>query len=123
MQYADVVVGLTVPQVVDMEEFVGLQRQEWSLKWTFYWGISIDNSTVRFKGRNRIYYNYIKIRLVDDFEDSRLYCSVLNPAYEESASRMYQQSKPAFTTAVPVFGGKEVIRWKDATGCSKLRFE
>jgi hypothetical protein len=29
MQYADVVVGLTVPQVVDMEEFAsGLQRQE-----------------------------------------------------------------------------------------------
>jgi hypothetical protein len=28
----------------------------------------IDNS-VRLKGR-RIYYNYIKIRLVDDFEDS-----------------------------------------------------
>jgi hypothetical protein len=28
MQYADVVVGLTVPQVVDMEEFAsGLQRQ------------------------------------------------------------------------------------------------
>jgi replicative DNA helicase len=110
MQYADVVVGLTVPQVVDMEEFASVYKDRSDhLSEHFIEGSSIDNATIRLKGRNRIYYNYIKIRLVDDFEDSRLYCSVLNPAYEESASRMYLQSKPAFTTTIPVFGGKEVI--------------
>jgi hypothetical protein len=46
---------------------------------------------------------------------------VLNPAYEESASRMYQQA--SFTTAVPVFGGEVIHVEKMPPVAPKLRFE
>ena len=55
---------------------------------------------------NRIFYNYIKTRLTDDFEDSRLYCSVLDPKYEETANKIYEQNKNPFSSApidIPVF--------------------
>lgn len=106
MQYADIILGMVIPQVVDMDEFASVYKERnMHLEDHFIDG-SEDNVTVRLKGRNRIYYNYIKTRLTDDFEDSRLYCSILDPKYEETAERIYQQNKNPFTTApieVPVF--------------------
>lgn len=106
MQYADIILGMVIPQVVDMDEFASVYKERnMHLEEHFIDG-SEDNVTVRLKGRNRIYYNYIKTRLTDDFEDSRLYCSILDPKYEETAERIYQQNKNPFTTApieVPVF--------------------
>jgi len=111
MQYADIVMGMVVPQVVDLEEFASVYKDRSEhLRDHFLEGTSPDNVTVLLKGRNRIYYNYIKIRMVDDFEDSRLYCDVLNPAYEKTADKIYEQHKSPFTTSVPVFGTGEVIK-------------
>ena len=111
MQYADIVMGMVVPQVVDLEEFASVYKdRNEHLSDHFLEGSSADNVTTLLKGRNRIYYNYMKIRMVDDFEDSRLYCDVLNPAYEKTADRIYEQHKSPFSTSVPVFGGKEVIQ-------------
>jgi hypothetical protein len=106
MQYADIILGMVIPQVVDMDEFVSVYKERnMHLEEHFIEG-SEDNVTVRLKGRNRIYYNYIKTRLTDDFEDSRIYCSILDPKYEETAEKIYQQNKNPFATAaidVPVF--------------------
>jgi hypothetical protein len=104
MQYADLVMGMVVPQVVDMEEFVSVYKERNEhLKEHFIEGSSSDNTTVRLKGRNRIFYNYLKIRLVDDFEDSRLYCSVLNPEYEKTVNKLYEQDKNPFSVTMPDF--------------------
>lgn len=106
MQYADIILGMVIPQVVDMDEFASVYKERnMHLEDHFIDG-SEDNVTVRLKGRNRIYYNYIKTRLTDDFEDSRLYCSILDPQYEATAEKIYQQNKNPFTTApieVPIF--------------------
>lgn len=107
MQYADLVMGMVVPQVVDLEEFVSVYKdRNEHLKEHFISDGSSDNVTARLKGRNRIFYNYIKIRLVDDFEDARLYCSILNPEYERTSEKLYAQSKSPFTTTIPVFGNE-----------------
>lgn len=106
MQYADIILGMVIPQVVDMDEFVSVYKERnMHLEEHFISG-SEDNITVRLKGRNRIFYNYIKTRLTDDFEDSRLYCSILDPKYEDIAEKIYQQNKNPFSTApieVPIF--------------------
>ena len=94
MQYADLVMGMVVPQVVDLEEFVSVYKERNEhLKEHFLEDSSSDNTTVRLKGRNRIFYNYLKIRLVDDFEDARLYCDILNPEFEKSSNKLYESSK------------------------------
>ncbi len=104
MQYADLVMGMVVPQVVDLEEFVSVYKERNEhLKQHFLDEGSSDNVTVRLKGRNRIFYNYIKIRLVDDFEDARLYCDILNPEYEKTAEKLYQENKNPFSVVVPKF--------------------
>lgn len=106
MQYADIILGMVIPQVVDMDEFVSVYKERnLHLEEHFIEG-SEDNVTVRLKGRNRIYYNYIKTRLTDDFEDSRIYCSILDPKYEETAEKIYQQNKNPFSSApidIPIF--------------------
>lgn len=104
MQYADLVMGMVVPQVVDLEEFVSVYKERNEhLSEHFLDDSSPDNTTVRLKGRNRIFYNYIKIRLVDDFEDARLYCDVLNPEFEKTSNKMYQETKNPFSTTIPDF--------------------
>lgn len=116
MQFADVVVGMTIPQVVDLDEFVSVYKdRNEHLKDHFLPSTSADNATVRLKGRNRIFYNYIKIRLVDDFEDPRLYCSVLNPEYETNVDKMYkEQSIPVAVASAPVFNMTTVMHNTDA---------
>lgn len=106
MQYGSIVMGLVIPQVVDLDEFVSVYKdRNEHLKEHFVDDIA-DNSTVRLKGRNRIYYNFIKIRDIDDMDDPRLYCRVLNPEYEKTAEKIYQENKnPAFGITVnsPIF--------------------
>lgn len=107
MQYADVVLGMVIPQVVDMDEFASVYKDRNKHLEEHFINGSDDNVTVKLKGRNRIFYNYIKIRLVDDFEDSRLYCSILDPKYEETAEKIYQQNKNPFPSSAPIFNKVE----------------
>lgn len=106
MQYADIILGMVIPQVVDMDEFVSVYKERNEHLSEHFIDGSEDNVTVRLKGRNRIFYNYIKTRLTDDFEDPRLYCSILNPEYEATAEKIYQQNKNPQGLAsidVPIF--------------------
>ena len=37
------------------------------------------------------------------FEDARLYCDVLNPEFEKTSNKMYQENKNPFSITTPVF--------------------
>lgn len=108
MQYADIVMGMVIPQVMDLDEFVAVYKaRNMHLKQHFV-PESGDKAFVRLKGRNRIYYNFIKIRGVDSFEDPRLYCDVLNPELEDRYDQLMSPEKTikvsdAASAEAPVF--------------------
>jgi len=103
MQYGSVVMGQVIPQVVDMEEFASVYKERHTHLEDHFLEDNPDNKTVRLKGRNRIYYNYIKIRDLDDLDEPRLYCDILNLEYEEKANKMYAENKNPFGGTVPNF--------------------
>jgi hypothetical protein len=51
---------------------------------------------VRLKGRNRIYYDYIKVRLPDN--DPTLYCSIIDPDQEELIDAFSTEEKDYTST-------------------------
>lgn len=102
-QVADMVVAMVIPQIYDLDEFAAIHVERNShLKEHF--SDNTDSSFSRVKGRNRIYYNIIKLRMLDSFDDPRLFCEVLNPAHEEAAEKIVKQNNsPTFSTPIPVF--------------------
>jgi len=102
-QVADIVVGMVIPQIYDLEEFASVYKERNEHLSEHFASDNIDNTTVRLKGRNRIYYNFMKIRLLNSFDDPRLFCDILNPEYEKIADKLYQQSKTTFSTEIPSF--------------------
>lgn len=101
-QFADIIMTLVIPQVVDLDEYTTINKNRNKHLEPHYIAGSGDNKTAKLKGRNRIYRNYIKIRLNDNFEDPRLYCEVLDQSIEESVTSTYysdiqpQKEKPVF---------------------------
>jgi hypothetical protein len=89
MQYADIVMGMVIPQVVDLDEFVAVYKDRNTHLKEHFVEDNPDNSFARLKGRNRIYYNFIKIRMVDSFDDPRVYCTILYPSQESYISKLY----------------------------------
>lgn len=105
-QVADIVVGMVIPQIYDLEEFASVYKERHEHLKEHFASDNMDNTTVRLKGRNRIYYNFMKIRLLNSFDDPRLFCDILNPEYEKTAEKLYQENKNPFTTptfTVPTF--------------------
>ncbi len=102
-QVADIVVGMVIPQIYDMDEFVAVNKERNEHLKEHFSADTSDSNYSRLKGRNRIYYNFIKIRLLNSFDDPRLFCSVLNPDYEEKANKLMQENKNPFQTSVPIF--------------------
>ena len=106
MQYADIVMGMVIPQVVDLDEFVAVNKERnIHLKDHFIEG-NLDNSYARLKGRNRIYYNFIKIRMVDSFDDARIYCTVLDPSQESYIEKLYKTEPATISYDIPMFSKK-----------------
>ena len=51
--------------------------------------------------------------MVDDFEDPRLYCDILNPEYEEKANKIYEENKSPFLNMnTPVFNSAPTFEAK-----------
>lgn len=106
-QVADAVVGMVIPQIYDLEEFASVYKERNEHLSEHFSSDNMDNTTVRLKGRNRIYYNFMKIRLLNSFDDPRLFCDILNPEYEEKLKKEdLNKPKPTFSTVIPVFGGE-----------------
>lgn len=105
--YADVVASMVIPQVYDMDEYAAIHKERHPHLEAHFSEDMADDNYARLKGRNRIYYNFMKIRMLDDFDDPRLFCEVLNPAHEEKASKIMKENKMPSLSApkfdVPVF--------------------
>lgn len=102
-QFGDVIFTNVIPQVVDLDEYTTVNKdRNKHLEPHYIPGASADNITAKLKGRNRVYRNYIKIRLNDNFEDPRIYCEVLDESIEEQVNASYYNSmtkvkqKPSF---------------------------
>jgi hypothetical protein len=103
MQYADIVMGMVIPQVVDLDEFVAVYKDRNAHLKEHFVEDNPDNSFARLKGRNRIYYNFIKIRMVDSFDDPRVYCTVLDPSQESYISKLYKPESVTESIDIPFF--------------------
>lgn len=103
MQFADLVIGMVIPQVYDLDEFCAIHKERNIHLKEHFTEDNPDNSFVRVKGRNRIYYALIKIRMLDSFDDPRLFCEILNPEYEKTAEKLYQENKNPFSVTIPRF--------------------
>jgi hypothetical protein len=99
-----------IPQVVDMEEYASVYKERNTHLQEHFLEDNPDNKTVRLKGRNRIYYNYIKVRDLDDLDTPRLYCDILNPDYEEKANKIMEENRNPFgISKTPTFNTPPVF--------------
>jgi replicative DNA helicase len=102
-QFADIIMTLVIPQVVDLDEYTTVNKSRNEHLKEHFVGDADDNKTARLKGRNRVYQNYIKIRNNDNFEEARLFCDIINPDIEKVINDLYyteskqQKSRPTFT--------------------------
>lgn len=93
MQYGDVIMTQVIPQVVDLDEYASVTKERNPHLKNHFVFDDPENRTARLKGRNRIYYHYIKIRLNDDFDDPRTYCDILNQQTEERVTEEYYSGR------------------------------
>ena len=82
-QLADIIMTLVIPQVVNLDKYAAINSEYHPNLDEHFVDDEGDSNWVRLEGRNRIYYDYIKIRMADDFNDPRLYCDILNLEREE----------------------------------------
>jgi len=92
-QVADLVIGMVIPQIYELDEFAAVHKERSQHLKEHFVEDSGDNADVRVKGRNRIYYNLIKRRMMDSFDDPILFCDILNPEYEKTAEQIYKENK------------------------------
>lgn len=111
MQFADLILTLVIPEVVGLDEYVAVARSYYEYLDDHFVDYD-DNVYVRLKGRNRIYYDYIKTRMLDDFDDPKLFCAVLDEEREKRAvgeTVKVQKQEKKEEVIMPVFG-KDVER-------------
>lgn len=98
-QVADIVVGMVIPQVYDLEEYVAVHKERNQHLKEHFSEDTLDTSFSRTKGRNRIFYNYMKIRLINSFEDPRVFCELLDKTVvdkEETPKATLANTLPTF---------------------------
>ena len=97
-QYADIITTMVIPQVVNLDTYAVVNRN-YCENLAEHFIDEGDSNWVKLEGRNRVYFDYIKIRMVDDFEDPKLYCEILNHQREEKLheeAELEQEDVPAF---------------------------
>ena len=100
-QYADIVVAFTIPQVVDLEEFASVNKSRNQHLKEHFIDDGKDSEYAKLKGLNRIYYNFIKIRMNDDFDEPRLFCELLDPERESVVEAVYKDTAPKSSPLEP----------------------
>lgn len=81
-QYADLIYTMIIPQVANLELYASVYRERYG-HLSDHFEDNDDTSWVRLKSFNRIYYEIIKVRLVDDFNDPKLFCELLDKSLKE----------------------------------------
>jgi hypothetical protein len=109
-QFGDLIYTLVIPQVANLDEYASVPKEYYKhLEEHFVEGNNLDNSWARLKGRNRVYIDVIKVRLVDDFEDPRLFCEIINPSIEEEVQEKYMGTKPTNFSSTPNFDKEKPV--------------
>lgn len=81
MQFADVVCGLVIPQKGHMDEYTAVNKMHYKHLEEHFVKDGKPGDSTRLMGRNRIFYDYIKVRLPDN--DPTLYCTIIDHDKEE----------------------------------------
>lgn len=80
--YSDVIMAQVIPQVVGMDKYASVNKERYDyLKEHFIEDNNPASEYTRLKGRNRIYYHFLKVRLLDG--EPTIYCEILDPEAEE----------------------------------------
>ena len=95
MQYADIICTMVIPQVVNLDNYAVVNKK-YCPNLEEHFIDEGDSNWVKLEGRNRVYFDYIKVRMVDDFDDPRLYCEILSLQKEEEMKGEVQDELPAF---------------------------
>jgi len=108
-QIADIVVGMVIPQVYDLDEYAAIHKERnIHLQEHFNEEDTKDKNWIRLKGRNRIYYNFMKIRLRNSFEDPTIFCNLLSPNKEKEIQDKYKKDNNVMgEIKEPNFGDEE----------------
>ena len=102
--YSDMTIGAVIPQVYELDEFAIVNKERNQHLKEHFTDTDDTNKYSRLKGRNRIYYNFIKVRMIDDFDDPRVFCEILSESYEEKANKIMKENGSPFTsTTTPIF--------------------
>jgi replicative DNA helicase len=83
MQYADIVMGLVIPQAVDLEAFAEVNKKKYAHLASDFLPGKTNGLYATLRGNNRIYYNLIKVRGIDSFDDPRIFSAKLDVNKEE----------------------------------------
>ena len=92
-QFSDVIMASMIPQNADMEKYCTVN----SKRYPHLIEHAVDEDTdgtkeyIRLKGTNRVYYDFLKVRLMDG--DPTLYCEVLNQEQEELVKALAEKEK------------------------------
>ena len=102
--YSDMTIGAVIPQVYELDEFAIVNKERNQHLKEHFTDTDDTNKYSRLKGRNRIYYNFIKVRMIDDFDDPRVFCEILSESYEEKANKIMKENGSPFTSiTTPIF--------------------
>jgi len=123
MQYADIVMSLTIPQVIGLESFASVHKERCSHLKDHFLEDGKEGNYVKLKALNRIYYDFLKIRMNDSFDDPRLFCEILDPSKEETVNKIYQENQTP-SIAPPQFNSHPPTFFSDALNNAKgVEFE
>ena len=92
-QFSDVIMASMIPQNADMEKYctVNSKRYPHLVEHAVDEDADGTKEYIRLKGTNRVYYDFLKVRLMDG--DPTLYCEVLNQEQEELVKALAEKER------------------------------
>ena len=92
-QFSDVIMASMIPQNADMEKYctVSAKRYPHLIEHAVDEDMDGTKEYIRLKGTNRVYYDFLKVRLMDG--DPTLYCEVLNQEQEELVKALAEKER------------------------------
>lgn len=102
-QFADLIYTLIIPQVANLDEYASVSKEYYSHLEPHFVEGNEDSVWGKLKGRNRLYVDVIKVRLVDDFEDPRLFCYLLDPSKEDKEIKTFEPTTKSTSHTMPIF--------------------
>lgn len=100
-QYADIVIGIVIPQIAGIDEFAVVNKEHnKQLERDFIPG-KTEGKFATLRGRNRIYYNIIKLRGIDDFDFPTIFSDIIDEQKEGWQPDLPDDDVPTFDSFSP----------------------